>query len=274
MSAPRRWKWKLARRSSALLFLALLSAGAAGAQHFALGGMTAVDWFGVLHLVDPLAALENLLARREFQGGVLLGAGLLIAFAALFAGRAFCAWICPLGLLLDLEDSLRKRFRPHARYAFRGPRALKYWLLLFVLVLSLSAGIPLFQTLSPINVLSWLALYSAAEPGSRVLLGSMPLLLLVGLEWWLPRFWCRILCPLGAFYSWVGRWGRWRIRIVASPGQALACRRCSRACAMGIAVMEDHVLKGESSIDDPECTRCGDCVECCPEGRLRESYPC
>ena len=37
---------------------------------------------------------------------------------------------------------------------------------------------------------------------------------------------------------------------------------------MGIDVVGDFTLAGKSSVDDPDCTRCGACTEVCPAHTL------
>jgi len=261
--------WSLAtwRRCTALAFIFLLVAGKHWEGAFAKGSLTAVDWFGALHIVDPLAALENVIATRSFHFEVVLGSVLLILLSALVLGRAFCGWLCPLGLILDLNDWARRRVQRH-RNTRLGPRALKYWVLLFVILLAAFAALPVFQMISPINYVVWLAVFACDSGAMSIVLGGLPLLLLMAVDWISPRLWCRSLCPLGAFYSIIGRFGFWRIRIQPTSTSPMLCGLCSRECSMGIKVMELFVHDDHNTVRDPECTRCGDCVDICPQERL------
>lgn len=266
-------RWKIARRLSAAGFLGILVAASLDLQGFAVGNLAAIDWLGFVHVMDPLAATENLIARRSLQPEVLLGGGILVLLSAFVIGRAFCSWVCPLGLLLDLNDAVRRRFRRKEKYLHPGSPKVKYWVLYGLLVFTAFSGVPVFQAISPIHYLTWLALFAVTEPAVQIWAASLPLVFLMALEWKLPRFWCRVLCPLGAFYATIGRWSLWKIRIGA-VGVPLECGRCTRGCSMGIAVMEAQVQDGHRAIDDPECTRCGDCVDVCPQGRLGQAFPC
>lgn len=257
------------RRTTAFAFLLLLIVGRHWENAFANGSLTSIDWFGVLHIVDPLAALENAIATRSFHADVLIGGTILVLLSALIIGRAFCGWLCPLGLVLDLNDVLRRRIQKR-RNKRVGPRKLKYWALLFTLMLAVFAALPIFQTISPINYVVWLAVFAFDAGAVAIIWGSLPLLLLMAVEWISPRLWCRSLCPLGAFYSIVGRFGRWRIKIGAISETPMMCGRCTRECSMGIQVMEQFVHNDQDAILDPECTRCGDCADICPQERLCE----
>lgn len=52
------------------------------------------------------------------------------------------------------------------------------------------------------------------------------------------------------------------------------CGLCTLHCPMAIQVLQDHVQVGKPVIDDPECTRCGSCVDPCPRGSLRLGVQC
>ncbi|MCA9299010.1 MAG: 4Fe-4S binding protein, partial [Phycisphaerales bacterium] len=106
-------RWTVARRTTAILFLVIFVLGARGVITFegdpiVVGSLTAATWFGVLPLFDPLAASEIALATRSLTTEMLIGAGILSG-VALLLGPIFCSWICPLGLLLDLVQSVRAR---------------------------------------------------------------------------------------------------------------------------------------------------------------------
>jgi len=221
----------------------------------------------IVPLADPLAAAEVTLATRRVEVDLMLGAGALLAFGVL-VGPVFCGWVCPLGLLLDLNCGLRRRWterRLRGGLWARGvrlPAGIKYGVLGLALGFAVAARLPVFQTFSPINLVAWAVVFSA-----------WPALLVVGVlaavEHVAPRVWCRSLCPLGATYSLVGRRGLLRVRLDPAEAGKSRCGRCTRSCPMGIRVAEDYVEAGKSSIDHPDCTRCGSCVDACRSGVLR-----
>ncbi|MCK4304333.1 MAG: 4Fe-4S binding protein [Candidatus Eisenbacteria sp.] len=77
------------------------------------------------------------------------------------------------------------------------------------------------------------------------------------------RFWCRILCPLGALLGVLARLGLFRIHQLET---CTACHRCSFDC-QGAA--EPETLGGWKP---SECVVCGNCTAACPESGLRMGF--
>ena len=65
-----------------------------------IGGVTLLDPFGVLQVVA---------ASKTFELEWLWFALPVVAFYGLVRARAFCGWVCPVNLLLELVDALRRK---------------------------------------------------------------------------------------------------------------------------------------------------------------------
>jgi ferredoxin-type protein NapH len=252
------------RRGTAFFFLVLLFLGSMEWFPWFKGGTTGTRLFDTIPFSDPLAAIEVFLAGGVTESMLWVGVGILVLLA-LFLGPVFCGWICPLGLLLDINEFLNRKIRHRLhRRGRKGlpllspPDGLRFPLLLFVLSFSFFAGFPLFQTVSPINLLGWGIVYGAWG-------GLSLLLVLLALEWALPRLWCRSLCPLGGLYSLLGQFAPFRVCVSTSRAGKALCGLCTTNCPMGIQVMESFTTKGFVSINDPRCTRCGACIDVCPK---------
>ena len=243
---------------------------------------------------NPLTAAITMLAAKQYLP--LLLPGLLVLFLALFLGRFFCGWICPLGTILDLcTGKIRKR----------GPiRALqgsvKYWLLLPLLVASLF-GLNLAGLLDPIALLlraltfffhplfgetvrgGWKSLYGLAgdrrdllDPAYHLLrdyilpfretlyplafLSALLFFLIIYLERYEKRAWCRRLCPLGTLLGLVSRFGPLsRVPTRLCPD----CQACREHCPTSF---DQDLLQSE------ECILCMECTLKCPNKRVRFSF--
>lgn len=269
---PRAMPWTLLRRWTAGTFLGLLLLGSGADWPVLRGSMSATRLVERVPFVDPLAATETVLASGSLTGDVLVGAGILLALT-LVLGPVFCGWVCPLGLLFDLSQTVRRRWiRWNATEDAdadsgpgRSPVSLGVGVFTFLLAFAFVARFPLFQILSPINLVVQAMVFHLLGG-----LGVVGLLLLIDLRW--PRAWCRLLCPVGRLYFLVGSRALFRVRIVRNAENGLFCRRCTLQCPMQIRVMEDYVCRGRSAVGDPQCIRCGACTESCPGRVLRLGF--
>jgi MauM/NapG family ferredoxin protein len=251
--------------------------------------------------VDPLAMLAAMLAARALIAGAAVA--LLAFFLALVFGRAWCGWLCPLGTLLDWLPLRARRAVPPA--VPENVRAVKYWLLI-VLLISAILGSLWLLFLDPIALLTralaegvWPALdravsgvewaaygATALQPAvdavdgllrpsvlpdvpiysSAGLLAALPLIVVILLNRIAPLFWCRYLCPLGAFYGLLSK-----IALVRREVESSACSDCS-ACARVCPTGTIRPEKNNAS-DPSECTLCMECIAACPrEGQRFTSH--
>ena len=82
------------------------------------------------------------------------------------------------------------------------------------------------------------------------------------------RAWCGHLCPVGAFYGLIGRYGR--LKITATPTETCdpsGCSRCMTVCPEP-HVWAPVVSKQAQAVTSGDCTRCGACLDECDEGAL------
>jgi MauM/NapG family ferredoxin protein len=84
---------------------------------------------------------------------------------------------------------------------------------------------------------------------------------ILALELYRPRFWCRALCPLGALFGLLDRFGLARRRVVEPS--CTRCGKCVRACPTD-AIPADPLVTAPS-----ECTLCLNCSDACPEDAIR-----
>jgi ferredoxin-type protein NapH len=248
-------KWTVARRGSQVAVLLLIASPLAGLAFFN-GNLAAADLIGI-PLADPLAAVQVALASRVIVPGFVASALAVAMFYLLLGGRTFCAWICPVYLLTELADGIRRRLGTGGRTA---PLELKRWLLLLVIVATTLSGLPIFEILSPIGMVG----RAVAFGGYAAIVCLLGLVLIEVV--FARRLWCRSLCPLGGFYSLLGAYSPTRIGFY--PSRCTACGECLQACPVE-EVLEAPLNRGETSVRSGDCTRCGACMDACSPRALR-----
>ncbi len=245
---------------------------------------------------DPLLFISTFLATHAVSTGMCLS--FILVLITVFAGRAFCGWICPLGTLNNIIGTLKKKnevraIKPPWRYA-------KYFILIFLIAasafnlqltglldpLSLTARSLTLSIFPAFNFLTrsfFDVLYRSDIPGitgisepiytalkKSVLSFQQPYFdqaLFVGLlfagilslNFWHRRFWCRYLCPLGALLGLLSR------HALLSRSISEGCNECGR-CA-GTCEGDSRPDKKEDWLKT-ECLYCGNCDDICPQNAV------
>ncbi|MFH7326537.1 4Fe-4S binding protein [Desulfurivibrio sp. C05AmB] len=258
--------WTLLRR---LVMLAIL--GLFMLQYFEVkllvGSLTGSTLLGQVKLLDVFAFIE-ISAAAKGVSLIMLTAVLPVALLYLVLGRAFCGWVCPMDLLFSLVDKLRPGDKP-AQPPLR-PQA-GYWLAGGLLLAALVTSLPLFT-----NYLSHLTNIFRTIAGGVFLAADLPvepaviawslltLLALLILQYFYPRFWCRVLCPVGKTYGLFNQVSLLKLRF--NRGDCEGCELCEHKCYMGVKIVRNL---DQGKLRDPNCIYCGRCVEGCRhKGRL------
>jgi len=245
----------------------------------------------LLMRLDPLAMLAEAIAGRSIQPYLIISLAMILL--ALVAGRAWCGWLCPMGTLLEWLSFNRWR-RKKIRMA-DGWRSVKYIILLAIAGAAVFSNLTLL-IFDPMTIFVrtfatavWPALdftINAAESALNnipvlqaplsgfdnairpLLLPTDPLyyrdgllfggifIAIILLNLLAERFWCRYLCPLGAFYGIISKVGIVRRRVNDS---CIKCRLCQDSCPTGTIDREK-----DCQSDPGECIMCLKCMDSCP----------
>jgi len=228
-----------------------------------------VNWFFQL---DPLAATGTMLTTHTLYRPLLWA--LVTVVLTIIFGRFFCGWICPFGSLHHFVGFLGKCHKSAADMIelnkYRKAQGIKYCILVVFLFMaafpSLAASL---QTglLDPISFVTRsfnLVLVAMADRTAYVT-SSTPrfyegawlifalFLAAVLLNLWIPRFYCRFVCPLGALFGVINRFALWRIG--KNDNRCVNCRLCERHCEGG--------CEPAGTIRTSECVLCFNCLDEC-----------
>lgn len=236
--------------------------------------------------LDPLLGINAVLTARQIIPRVLVS--LIVVAATLACGRIFCAYVCPLGAIIDLTDPVlaaQGRRIPDDRA--RRLRQVKYLLLAGVLGSAL-VGVSLAYLIDPLALLTrayafvlhpllvasgdllvdlvrplagalgWTGLSHLSFRPQVFHLATLTLLFFAGVlaaGFFARRFWCRYLCPLGALLGVLSIGGFFRRRV---SDRCSGCLACQKACPMG-AIGDEP-----AAVMPAECIRCRICSKVCP----------
>ncbi len=78
------------------------------------------------------------------------------------------------------------------------------------------------------------------------------------LNLWIPRFYCRFICPLGALFGVLVRWTSWRIG--KDQGQCSGCELCENNC--------EGACDPFGKIHTSECLLCMNCLRACRKAHM------
>lgn len=170
---------------------------------------------------------------------------LIISFTiitTLFWGRVFCSSLCPFGALQDFITRLVPK-----KLQLKIPQAIhdlaiyiKYVFLVFLVVMSLTfSELSLFQYFEPFGTVFYFS--------QSLALWLILLAFIVGAVF-VPRFYCRYACPLGAALGVASILSPFKIKRVE---QCQVCKVCEHSCPTG-------AIRG-ADIDFKECVRCDIC---------------
>lgn len=214
----------------------------------------------------PIGAMQAVSGSISFKISFYV-VGFVLALGVLF-GRAICGFICPFGLIQEL---LYKIPFPKKRL-WKGFTYVKYVILLvFVFLLpvvsvnTVGMGAPAFcEYICPAGTLEGGIPLLATHPELRQIVGALfsfkaciLLLTLIGCLM-ICRFFCKVMCPLGAIYGILNKISLYHMEI--NTENCVSCGKCHAVCPMDVNPAENP--------DSAECIRCGRCVEGCSRQAL------
>jgi polyferredoxin len=232
--------------------------------------------------VDPLVVVATAISTHTVYRHLIWS--LVLIVPTLVLGRFFCNWMCPYGTLHQFIGWLfntRRNLDKVAINRFRSVFQLKYVILIVFGVLAVF-GMLQIGLLDPIVIMHRTfattvapavdlaadkggvpaLMFSPGSPEQHVFYGAwfvgLVILVLVGMNLIIPRFFCRVLCPLGAFLGVLSRFAWWRID--RDLTRCTDCNLCMSHC--------EGASDPQAALRKSECFVCFNCIDDCPEDAL------
>jgi len=229
-----------------------------------------VNWFLQL---DPLVAIGTILTTHTLYMPLLWALATVIL--TIVFGRFFCGWICPFGSIHHFVGFLGNRRIKTAEKIrlsrYRKAQRVKYFILIVFLFMAAFPSVDAtlqIGLLDPISLVSrsfnllllpivdksinFISVSARFYEGAWLILAVFFVAIL--LNFVIPRFYCRFICPLGALFAILGRFAIWRIG--KNKSECINCKLCEQSCEGG--------CEPAGKIRISECVLCFNCRQDCP----------
>jgi len=205
----------------------------------------------------------------------------VILLTAITVGRLFCGWACPFGFFQDILSYLPFKKQRLTQNKVSQFKDLKWVVLTFSLfsvfvVAWRRAGstyteepIGAFSD-SPFSVLSpsgslfayipWMILWNPNVLANAGFFAWVKMAILVAVivpSIYIPRFFCRYICPMGALLEPFSKYKALRLHWDATLPREDLNTVLDDVCPMGVQVPKDY---SSDYIDNPACINCGKCI--------------
>jgi ferredoxin len=221
----------------------------------------------------------------------------LMVVLTLVLGRFFCGWVCPLGTIIDICGSIRKKRRDFGESKNKIIRSPKFYILSIIVIFSF-LGMQVAWIFDPMVITARFVSLNLI-PGVTSILDKVLVYFITRSDFYTPlydfyrslkssvlgihvyyfshsgvilaffvvicaltllarRLWCRAFCPLGALYSLIARFSFLSRRV----DKCINCARCRSDCRMAAIRDDISYIKGE-------CILCMDCIYDCPVNGTR-----
>jgi len=252
-------RFLILRRSSQILLLLLYIGANIWGWKILQGNLSSSSLLQTIPLADPYAVLQIFATGSIVAVDVLIGAVIITLFYMTIGGRAFCSYVCPVNMVTDLANWIRRRFKfDKVEKKWWASRNIRYWVIGLSFILSFILGTAAFELVSPVSMTHRGLIFGMGFGWAAILTIFLFDLFI------LKNGWCGHICPLGGFYSIIGKFSLFRVK--HNQQNCTLCMKCKDVCP------EKEVLfmvgKKSLSVNMGECTLCGRCVEVCDDDAL------
>ena len=175
-------------------------------------------------------------------------------------GRVICGFLCPVGLMQDIMDKIRRRTKTEGikmtEKMYKAATPIKWCLVLIMTGLCFAGGN--FCNFCPAVAVSPVL---AGMSTSLYVSGFLMILVLMG-GFFKHRAFCMV-CPLGTIMGFFHKLSLFRIK--KDTQSCTECGACYEACPMGIKMI--YTEREKVDVTSASCIMCGECIRCCPEDK-------
>jgi len=220
--------------------------------------------------ISVFACPLGVIGQSSAAGIIPLSVIGLVALGGLLAGRLLCGWACPFGFVQELLYKV-----PYVKFGLPSwTRFIKYGVfagLVVAVPIFLTTEFPLyFCRLCPVatieSAIPWAIMRETADvTWLAVRLGILGGVVVLAMGH--RRFFCKVICPLGACLS---LFNRFAAIFPERTSDCSDCGTCNKVCPMETAKTASG--KGHFAVYDRRAEECISCLEChkkCPTDAIR-----
>ncbi len=221
----------------------------------------------------PIGSLQAVMGSRKYNFSFYIF-GTIMLFGVLL-GRMICGFLCPFGFFQDLLHKIPTPKITIPKKIDKPMRYIKYLILALTIILPVvlvnkfGVASPYFcKWICPAGTLGAGIPLIATNESLRETIGflfdwKMGVLIAISIaSIFNSRFFCKYLCPLGAFYGFFNKFSMYQMNF--DKNKCVNCAKCDKACPMS--------LKVTSEINNAECIKCGKCKATCPTNAIDKSF--
>ena len=255
-------KWKYRRWASIILINLLFVVSYWFDVQLVEGSMSASRFLG-FHMADPNAAFQVMFAFKDIMLNLVIGTVTVILVWWIVGGRAFCSWACPYHLLAEWAEIIHLKLAA-VGLAKDNPfhRGLRVFLWIAFMALAFFTGYTVFEYINPVGIVSRALIYGPT-------VAVIWVIFLLGIEiFYSRRFWCRYVCPIGFTLGVTGTASP--IQVKYDLSKCLHEGECRKVCLVPhvLEITKMGYASDTSEYIAPDCTRCGLCIDACPQQAL------
>ena len=262
--AINKYKYLILRRVTQFTVLFLYFGANAYGWKILEGNLSFSKLFDKIPLADPYAVLQMIFAGAVISSDLIIGSLIILLFYAIVGGRAYCSWVCPVNLVTDLANWVRKKTN-HQKdnlISLIKFRKFRYAFLIAMLLASIFVGAAAYEFINPIGIFTRAVAFSVG-------FGWIWLVFIFVFDAFiLKNGWCGHVCPVGAMYSIIG--SKSLIKVKHNKDACTNCGECLNVCPEN-QVLTPIIGKKSDFINGIECTNCGRCIEVCNDNALKFS---
>lgn len=178
------------------------------------------------------------------NGKAMLWLGLfgVSLIAALFFGRVYCGYVCPMNTVMIPADKISKKIKLQSN---RKPKWLKNGYFAWIALIISAAAMIILKRFLHID-LPFLPIWAAIA--------------FIVTLFYKPAVFHNLICPFGALQRLFGRFARRSFKV--EEDACIGCKKCEKVCpSNSIVVLEENK---KAIIDKPLCHQCTNCAQVCP----------